>query len=116
VTREGWSVFRKLICRGPFGHGVLSNIGKIRGSITFVALSRLSLSTGLRDLEERRRSPSGAEDEGNPPSGAEDGSDEAPSGGEGSLPPSEEPDGRNLFVVKGDRKVEAGPLSVGEGR
>ena len=76
-----------------------------------VELRRLSRSTGLRVLEERRKSaPSGAEVGSEAPSGAEVGN-EAPSRTEvGRLAPSGERDGGgNRVVVVGERKVDSGP-------
>ena len=95
-------------------------------SMPLVELRRLSRSTGLRVLEERRRSaPSGAE-VGNceAPSAAEEGNNEAPFGAEVGLPPPfgtevgiPPPFGEwNLAVVVGDRKVDSGPFPVEEGR
>lgn len=119
VTRDGWSLFRKVICLEPLGHGVLSNISNILGSSSLVLLRRVSRSTGLRNLDDLRRSPS-INDEGRPPSdggmppfGEEIGTEEAPSNNEGGLPPSGEEKGR--LVGKGDRKDEIAPSSV-EGR
>ena len=67
---------------------MLLNMLNILESILLVELRRLSRSTGLRVLVERRRSPpSGAEEEA--PFGAEVGSSEAPSVTEvGRLSPS----------------------------
>ena len=83
-----------MICFDPLGHGVLLNILNILGSMFLVELSRLSLSTGLQVLDERRSStPFGDEVGRDSPFGAEVGS-EAPSGTEVGngvrLPPSGE--------------------------
>ena len=97
---------------------MLLNMPNILESMFLVELRRLRRSTGLRVLEERRRSaPSGAEVGNEAPSGAEVGS-EAPSGDEvGRLEaPSgtekgcgERNGGGKRFVVVGDRKVDSGP-------
>ena len=113
-----------MICLEPLGHGVLLNMPNILESMFLVELRRLSRSTGLRVLEERRRSaPSGAEVGNEAPSGAEVGS-EAPFGAEVGLPSPfgtevgiPPPFGEwNLAVVVGDRKVDSGPFPVEEGR
>ena len=101
-----------MICFDPFGHGVLSNISNNFGSTSLVVLSRFKRSTGLLDLDDRRRSPSADEEgrppladkEGWPPFGDENGSEEAPSA---------EDVGRGRVIVRGDRKEEIGPSSVG---
>jgi hypothetical protein len=72
--------------------------------MSLVVLRKLSLSTGFLNLDDLRKSPSGAEGRGRgsrPPSGA-DGSEEAPFALEGSRP-------RGRFMVRGDRKDSVGP-------
>ena len=97
---------------------MLLNMLNILELMSLVELRRLSLSTGLCVLEERRRSaPSGAEVGDEAPSGAEVGN-EAPFGTEVGTgidrrPPSGEWNGRRLLVVVGERKVDSGPVEEG---
>jgi hypothetical protein len=97
---------------------VLLNIVNILESIVLVVVRKFSRSTGLRSLDDLRKSPSGAE-EGCTPFGDEEGEDGIlpPSGEEVCGPPSVEKEGRFIgkgrFVVRGDRKDASGPLPAG---